>query len=75
MSAPEFNYPKTFIYVMRPDGARTGQFSMQFENAEKEAEGLEFVRQWLDGEGRFYPKNWRLHAVSGNRRVAILRGK
>lgn len=72
MPAPGFNYPKTFVHVMRPDGTRTGQFSVQFENAEKEAEGLEYVRPWLEGGGRLYPKNWKWQAVCGNRRVAIL---
>ena len=72
MPAPGFNYPKTLIHVMRPNGTRTGQFSMQFDNAVKEAEGLEFVRPWLERGGRLYPENWGWQAVCGNRRVAML---
>lgn len=72
MPAPGFNYPKTLIHVMRPNGTRTGQFSMQFDNAVKEAEGLEFVRPWLERRGPLYPEDWGWQAVCGNRRVAML---
>lgn len=46
---------------------------MQSENLERL--GLKFIRPWLEGGGRLYPENWRCHAVSSNRRVAILARK
>ena len=72
LPAPTFNYPRTIIRVLRPDGMVNGQCTMQFANAQLEAESLRHVRPWLEGGGNLFPPNFRWEAVTGDGRIVFM---
>lgn len=72
LPAPSFNYPRTIIRVLRPDGMVNGQFGMQFANAQLEAESLAHVRPWLEGGANLFPPNFRWEAVTGDGRIVFM---